>query len=206
MWYGSIQKGVVDMDQVKIGQLLSKLRKQRALTQQQLADQLGLSGKAISKWERGQGCPDLSVLPQLSAILGVPMESLLSGSLPNQEANGGNMKNLKFYVCPNCGNLMTSTGAPSLSCCGRVLQPLTWKKPDTEHILTIEEIDGEWFLSSKHSMTKAHSLMFAALVTSERVTLVRQWPEWDFQLRISKRGHGILYWYCTQHGLFRTLI
>ena len=37
-------------------------------------------------------------------------------------------------------------------------------------------------------------LMFVALVTAERVTLVRQWPEWDFQLRLPKRGHGMLYW------------
>ena len=194
------------MDQVKIGQLLFTLRRQHGMTQQQLADQLGLSGKTISKWECGQGCPDVSVLPQLSAVLGIPMESLLSGSLPDSEKNGGNMKNLKFYVCPNCGDLMTSTGSPSLSCCGRVLKPLEWQKPDQDHELGIEEIDGEWFLSSVHPMTKTHSLMFAALVTAERLTLVRQWPEWDFQLRLPKRGHGILFWYCTQHGLFRKLL
>ena len=116
------------------------------------------------------------------------------------------MKNLKFYVCPVCGNLMTASGSPALSCCGRVLEPLVHQKPDEEHTLNVENVEDEWFLSSSHPMTKDHSLMFVALVTAERVTLVRQWPEWDFQTRLSKRGHGVLYWYCTRHGLFRKLL
>ena len=194
------------MDQVKIGNLLRELRRQKNMTQQQLAEQLGLSGKTISKWECGQGCPDLSVLPQLAAVLGVPLEDLLAGKLPENPQNGGNMKHLNFYVCPQCGNLMTASGTPSLSCCGRVLEPLQHQKADEEHTLTVEEIDGEWFVSSNHPMEKTHSLMFAALVTSERVTLVRQWPEWDFQVRLPKRGRGFLFWYCTRHGLFRQIL
>ena len=116
------------------------------------------------------------------------------------------MKNLKFYVCPACGNLMTASGSPSLSCCGQVLEPLEHQKPDDDHALNIEDTDGEWFISSLHPMEKGHSLMFAALTTSERVTLVRQWPEWDFQVRLPKRGRGFLYWYCTEHGLFRQIL
>ena len=194
------------MNQEKMGLLLRTLRIQKSMTQKQLADKLGLSGKTVSKWECGQGCPDLSVLPELAAILGVSMEDLLSGQLPDQETNGGNMKNLKFYVCPHCGNLLTASGSPNISCCGRILTPLQHRKADEAHTVTVEEIDGEWFLTCAHPMEKGHSLMFAALVTSERLTLVRQWPEWDFQVRLPKRGHGILYWYCTQHGLFRTLL
>lgn len=194
------------MNQEKMGLLLRTLRIQKSMTQKQLADKLGLSGKTVSKWECGQGCPDLSVLPELAAILGISMEDLLSGQLPEQETNGGNMKNLKFYVCPHCGNLLTASGSPNISCCGRILTPLQHRKADEAHTVTVEEIDGEWFLTCAHPMEKGHSLMFAALVTSERLTLVRQWPEWDFQVRLPKRGHGILYWYCTQHGLFRKLL
>lgn len=194
------------MNQEKMGLLLRTLRIQKSMTQKQLADKLGLSGKTVSKWECGQGCPDLSVLPELAAILGISMEDLLSGQLPEQETNGGNMKNLKFYVCPHCGNLLTASGSPNISCCGRILTPLQHRKADEDHAVTVEEIDGEWFLTCAHPMEKGHSLMFAALVTSERLTLVRQWPEWDFQVRLPKRGHGILYWYCIQHGLFRTLL
>lgn len=194
------------MDQEKIGMLLRSLRAQKGLTQKELAEKMGLSGKTVSKWECGQGCPDVSVLPELAGILGVSMEDLLSGQLPRAQRDGGNMKNLKFYVCPVCGNLMTASGSPSLSCCGRVLEPLVHQKPDEEHTLKVEPVEDEWFLTSPHPMTKSHSLMFVALVTAERVTLVRQWPEWDFQTRLPRRGHGILYWYCTRHGLFRKLL
>ena len=194
------------MDQEKIGILLRSLRVQKGMTQKELAEKLGLSGKTVSKWECGQGCPDVSVLPELAGILGISMEDLLSGQLPQSERDGGNMKNLKFYVCPVCGNLITASGSPALSCCGRVLEPLVHQKPDEEHTLNVEMVEDEWFLSSSHPMTKDHSLMFVALVTAERVTLVRQWPEWDIQTRLSKRGHGVLYWYCTRHGLFRKLL
>ena len=200
------KKRGVFVDQEKIGLLLRQLRTQKGLTQQELAARMNLSHKTVSKWECGLGCPDLSVLPELAALFGVTMEDLLAGKLPETTQNGGNMKNLQFYVCPQCGNIITASASPSLSCCGRVLEPLSHQKADEAHALRVEEIEGEWFLSSSHPMEKGHHLMFAALVTSERVTLVRQWPEWDFQMRLPKRGHGILYWYCTEHGLFRKLL
>lgn len=194
------------MDQNKIGRLLYSLRTDLGMTQRQLGNQLGVSDKTVSKWERGMGCPDLSVLPDVARVLGISVEQLLSGHLPERTPNGGNMKQLKFYLCPQCGNLLTAAGTATLSCCGRVLEPLAFQKADPDHTLTIEEVDGEWFLTSSHPMEKGHSLSFAALVTAERMTLVRQWPEWDFQVRLPKRGHGILYWHCTKHGLFRQIL
>ena len=116
------------------------------------------------------------------------------------------MRNLSFYVCPQCGNLITATGTPNLSCCGRTLLPLTAQKPDEEHRLCVEPVEDEWFLTSDHPMEKSHYLSFAALVTGEQATIVKRWPEWDFQLRLPRRGHGLLYWYCTKHGLFRQVI
>ena len=57
------------MDYEKIGGLIRSLRTQQALTQLQLAGRIGVSDKAVSKWERGQGCPDVSLLPRLAQIL-----------------------------------------------------------------------------------------------------------------------------------------
>ena len=194
------------MNQAKIGSLLRVLRQQMKMTQKELADKLGVSDKTVSKWECGQGCPDVSTLPDLASVLGVSMETLLTGQPLEQSRKGDNMKNLKFYICPQCGNVVTSSGSPTLSCCGRVLDAQAYQKPDEEHRLSIEEIDGEWFLTAAHPMEKNHSLMFAALVTAEQVILVRRWPEWDFQVRLPKRGHGLLYWYCSKHGLFRQIL
>lgn len=69
------------MDNVKTGKLISELRKQQGLTQQQLADKLNLSNKTISKWECGLGSPDLSNLPILADTLGVSVDELLRGKL-----------------------------------------------------------------------------------------------------------------------------
>lgn len=92
------------MDNVKIGNLINKLRKEKGMTQLQLAEKLHISDKTVSKWERGLGCPDVSLLTDLSQVFGVDLEKLLSGQLDANEERGGNMKKLNFYVCPECGN------------------------------------------------------------------------------------------------------
>ena len=97
------------MDCTKTGGLIRALRREKGLTQLQLAEKLRVSDKAVSKWERGCGCPDVSLLPELSGILGVELEKLLSGELDVNDPVGGNMKNLKFYVCPDCGNITTAS-------------------------------------------------------------------------------------------------
>ena len=93
------------MDCVKVGKLILQLRREKGLTQKQVADQLNISNKTISKWERGMGCPDLSLLPELSDIFQVGLDQLLTGELDAREALGGNMKKTAFYICPDCGNV-----------------------------------------------------------------------------------------------------
>ena len=194
------------MDQKKTGSLIRALRTEQGMTQLELAQALGVTDRAVSKWERGLGCPEVSLLPGLSRLLGVPLERLLEGDMDEQEPKGGTMRNLKFYVCPQCGNLLTSSGEATLSCCGRRLEALVPHSPDPDHQLQRQPVEDEWFFTAAHPMEKGHHLSFAALVTSEQLTLVRRWPEWDFQVRLPRKGHGILYWYCTQHGLFRQVL
>ena len=62
-----------------IGKRIAGLRKDKGLKQEALADMLGVSGQAVSKWENDQTCPDISLLPQLAKILGVTVDELLSG-------------------------------------------------------------------------------------------------------------------------------
>ena len=192
------------MDQIKTGTLIRTLRTQKGLTQKALAEAVGVGDKAVSKWERGLGCPDVSLLPQLSRVLGIGLEALLSGALDANDQERGNMKKLNFYVCPDCGNLITAATEAGVSCCGRTLLPLEPQKP--EEPLSVEKIDDSWFISSPHPMTKEHYVSFAALLTGDTLFLRRLYPEWDLQTRIPAFGHGILLWYCTQHGLFRQLI
>ena len=192
------------MDQTKTGGLIRALRTQKGLTQKELAEAVGVGDKAVSKWERGLGCPDVSLLPELSRVLGVWLEALLSGQIDANDQERGNMKKLNFYVCPDCGNLITAATEAGVSCCGRTLPPLEPQKP--EEPLSVEKIDDSWFIASPHPMTKDHYVSFAALLTGDTLFLRRLYPEWDLQTRIPAFGHGILLWYCTKHGLFRQII
>lgn len=194
------------MDYEKIGALIRRLRTRQGLTQRQLAGRLEVSDKAVSKWERGQGCPDVSLLPRLAQTLGVELEGLLSGELSERDQTGGTMKHLNFYVCPTCGNLLTSADEAAVSCCGQKLSPLEAVKAPEEDRLTVELIENDYFIISSHPMTKEHYVSFAALVTGDTLILKRLYPEWDLQTRLPRIGHGKLYWYCVQHGLFYQLV
>ena len=199
-------KREIIMDNEKIGKLIYGLRKERNMTQLQLAEILHISDKTVSKWERGQGCPDISLLVDLSCVLGVDMEKLLSGRLEANEERGGNMKKLNFYVCPECGNVITAMTEAGISCCGKKLQPLEAVKAPDEERLLVENIENDYYISSDHPMLKEHYISFVALLTGDTLTLKKQYPEWDLQVRIPGRRHGKLIWYCTNHGLFYQLV
>ena len=67
------------MKQQKIGNFILELRKEKNMTQQELADKIGVTDKAISKWENGRGMPDLSLMKPLCTALGITINDLLSG-------------------------------------------------------------------------------------------------------------------------------
>lgn len=190
------------MDPRLTGSLICRLRKEHQLTQRQLAERLCVSDKAVSKWERGLGCPDVSLLPDLARLLGIELEGLLSGQLDSKEPLGGNMKNLNFYICPNCGNVVTAMAEAAVSCCGKKLPALTPQKAPEGERLQVERIEEDYFISTDHPMEKGHYISFVALLTGDSILLRKQYPEWDLQLRLPAFAHGKLLWYCTQHGLY----
>jgi len=75
------------MDQVKIGRFIAARRKGADLTQIQLAEKLGITDKAVSKWERGVAMPDTSIMPELCDILGISLNELFSGEKIDMENN-----------------------------------------------------------------------------------------------------------------------
>ncbi|MGN0484880.1 MAG: helix-turn-helix domain-containing protein [Lachnospiraceae bacterium] len=79
------------MDQIKIGILISELRKEKHLTQEQLGEKLGVSQKSISRWETGRNMPDISLLKPLSVELGITVSELIEGErselLNNEKEN-----------------------------------------------------------------------------------------------------------------------
>ena len=73
------------MDQIKIGKFIAECRKQKNLSQLQLAERLGITDKAISKWERGISKPNTSIMLELCEILGISVNELLNGEKTNSQ-------------------------------------------------------------------------------------------------------------------------
>ena len=87
-------------------------------------------------------------------------------------------------------------------CCGVQLPPLEAEQGEEEHTISTETIEGDLFVSMKHPMEKTHFISFFALVLSDRVQVVKLYPEQDASARFPVRGRGTLYAYCNRHGLF----
>lgn len=190
------------MDCAKVGRFIFQLRKEKGLTQQQVADMLNISNKTISKWECGLGCPDVSVWSELAAILGADIQKMLEGKLDPNLPDVGKIDKIQFYVCPACTNILTSTGSASISCCGRKLRPLKPIPYSPAHEITVQKMDIDYYVSIPHDMTKDHYIAFVAYVLYDRVLLVRLYPEQNAEFRIPMiNRNGDLYLYCTKHGL-----
>ena len=189
------------MDPIKCGVLIRRLRTEAHLTQRELAQKLSVTDKAVSKWERGMGCPDVSLLSQLSSVFRVDLESLLKGSLPKSRTEGGNMKRTRFAVCPVCGNVITAAASAQISCCGRTLETVLPQKADAGHTPVLEKMDGEYCLTFAHPMDKDHFIRFVCLITFDRMTLVRLYPEQDALVRLPYVRMGTVVFGCSQHGL-----
>ena len=190
------------MDTIKIGKLIYKLRKENNMTQLQLAQQMNISDKTVSKWERGLGCPDLSLLTDLSKIFNIDIEKLLSGELNTNKVLNGNMKKTLFYVCPVCGNTVTAMTDTVIYCCGKKVKALIPQKATSADKLMVEYVENDFYITSNHEMKREHYIAFIALLAADNLILKKLYPEWEMQVRIPMNVHGRLFWYCNNHGLF----
>ena len=185
------------------GATIKQLRENRNLTQAELAEQIGVSSKTVSKWETAKGLPDISLLQPLSKALGISLIELINGEQITNKNISANMLRCKFYVCPVCGNVVHTMGDAVVSCCGITLPALEAEETDDIHSISIEKVEDEHFISIDHPMTKQHYLSFLAFVTSDRMQMVKFYPEENAETRLQLRGRGCLYYYCNQHGLFK---
>lgn len=92
------------------GKVIRELREKKKLTQRELAERINVSDKTVSKWETEKGLPDVAIIEDLAGALGTSITELLTGDLRENENVSGNMKKMHFYVCPVCGNIITSLG------------------------------------------------------------------------------------------------
>ena len=191
------------MNSYVTGNTIKCLREARHMTQAELGDKIGVSSKTVSKWETAKGLPDISLLQPLGQALGVSVIELMNGEQISNQNRSSNLLRSQFYVCPVCGNVLWGFGDTMISCCGVTLPALEAEEPDEEHSLTIEKVEDEQFLAIDHPMTKEHHISFAAFVTTDRIQLVKFYPESNAETRMQLRGRGMIYYYCNRHGLYR---
>ena len=180
---------------------IKTLREGRKLTQRALAEAVGVTDKAVSKWESGRGLPDISLVEPLAAALGVSVAELLTGDVRQNANRAGNLLRSHFYVCPVCGNVLYALGEGSYSCCGVALAPAEAEEPDEGHALVVESIEDEWYVTLDHPMRKDHYISFIAYVTTDGVTIKKLYPEQEAAARFRHGQSGIIVAYCNRHGL-----
>jgi DNA-binding XRE family transcriptional regulator/desulfoferrodoxin (superoxide reductase-like protein) len=194
------------MDSYVTGTVIRRLREDKRMTQEQLAEKIHVSSKTVSKWETGKGLPDISLLESLAEALGISMIELFSGDTIQNKNRSANMAKTVFYVCPVCGNVICSSGETVVSCCGIALPPLEPDEPDEEHAIKTEIVEDEYYVLIDHTMTKDHSIKFLAAVSGHSIQLVKLYPEGNAEARFKIDRVQYLYAYCNRHGLFRVKV
>ena len=190
------------MNQYVTGAVIKELREKNRLTQLQLADRLGVSDKAISKWETGRGYPDITLLEPIAEVFHVSVTELISGATVKNANVASNMMKSHFYVCPVCGNVVHSMGEAVISCHGIQLTPEEAEVADERHAIAIEQVEDEYFVSIDHEMTKQHHISFIAAVSPDRIQLVKLYPEGNAEARFKRSSVRKLYFFCNRDGLF----
>ena len=190
------------MDNYITGTLIKKLRESRKMTQEELADKVCVSSKAVSKWETGRGFPDIGLIESLAKALDISVIELLSGIDIRNRNRSADMKKCKFYVCPVCGNAIQATGEAVITCCGITLPPLEAEIPDPDHIISLEVVEDEYYVTVDHPMTKTHYISFLAAVSDQNVQFTKLYPEGDAATRFKINRVERIYAYCNHHGLF----
>lgn len=211
------------MDKYVTGAVIRRLRENKKMTQEELAEKIFVSSKAVSKWETGQGFPDISLMEPLAKALDISVIELLSGEDVRNRNRSSNISRTKFYVCPVCGNVIQSIGEAVISCCGITLPPAipepaddvrTTSEPagdgrvvpgsaDDVHVINVEIVEDEYYVTLDHPMTKDHYISFIAALSDQGIQFVKLYPEGNAEARFKRSRVEKLYAYCNRHGLFQ---
>ena len=188
------------------GKIIKELREKEHLTQIELANIIGVSDKAVSKWETGKGLPDITLIEPLSKALKVSVIELMNGEYMINQNKASNMLKSNFSVCPICSNIIHTMGENIILCCGMNLPILEAENENDKHTIECKIIENEYYISIKHDMSKEHYISFIAYITNDRCEIVKLYPEQTAEARFLKRGKGLIYIYCNKDGLIKKVL
>ena len=184
------------------GAVIKKLREKHHFTQAELARKLSVSDKTISKWETAKGYPDISLLEPIAKVFGVSITELMSGNEISNLNVSANMMRSKFYVCPICGNMIHSMGEAVIHCHGILLAPCQAEETDEYHKIFIERVEDEYYVRIEHDMTKQHYISFIGALSSEKIQMIKLYPEGNAEARFKINGVRKILFYCNKDGLY----
>lgn len=190
------------MNQYVTGAVIKELREKKNMTQAELAEKLCVSDKTVSKWETAKGYPDISLLEPIAKILSVSITELISGNTVSNVNVSANMLRSKFYVCPVCGNVIHSMGESVIHCHGILLSPCQIEETDEQHMIFIERVEDEYYIRIEHEMTKNHYISFVAALSSDKIQMIKLYPEGNAETRVKMNGVKKILFYCNRDGLF----
>ena len=190
------------MNQYVTGAVIKELREKKHLTQAELAKRLCVSDKTISKWETAKGYPDISLLESIAKVFEISVTELISGNAVSNVNVSANMLRSHFYVCPVCGNVIHSMGEAVIHCHGILLTPCQAEETDEKHMIFIERVEDEYYVRVEHDMTKQHYISFIAALSSDKIQMVKLYPEGNAEARVKINGVKKIYFYCNRDGLF----
>lgn len=197
-----INRSIKFMNPYITGNVIRALREKNHLTQAELANKLGVSDKTISKWETAKGYPDISLLEPIAKVFGVSITELFTGNAVSNVNVSANMLRSKFYVCPICGNMMHSMGEAVIQCHGILLTPCQMEETDERHMIFVERVEDEYYIRIDHDMTKQHYISFIAALSSDKIQMIRLYPEGNAEARVKINGVKKIVFYCNRDGLF----
>lgn len=190
------------MNQYVTGAVIKELREKNHLTQSELAERLCVSDKTVSKWETAKGYPDISLLEPIAKVFGISITELISGNAVSNVNVSANMMRSKFYVCPVCGNIIHCMGEAVVNCHGVLLTPSQPEETDEDHKIFIERVEDEYYVRIEHDMTKTHYISFVAALSSDKIQMIKLYPEGNPEARFKINGVKKIFFYCNRDGLF----
>lgn len=190
------------MNQYVTGAVIKELREKNKMTQLQLADKLGVSDKTVSKWETAKGYPDITLLEPIAEAFSVSVTELISGNAVYNSNVSANVLKSKFYICPICGNVICSMGEAVIHCHGVLMTAAEPEEADGNHKIYVERIEDEYYVRIEHDMTKNHYISFIAAQSSDRIQMVKLYPEGNAEARFQISGVKRILFYCNRDGLF----
>lgn len=186
------------MNAKETGRKIFELRKSLKYTQEEFGNSLGVNYRTVSKWERGDGLPDIGVLELISKLYGLDMAYLLSEEKVFNKCASA-VKRLKVFVCEECDNVVVSLNDADIICHGKHMKKLKFiESEDIEIIRT----NNELFVKLNGNMSKDDYVSFVLFILNDTYLLKKLYPEGGSEIVFPYLGKGNIVWYRVTKGAF----